>query len=103
MKTITINGETYNYKYSLRSLFIFERITGKAFQLNDTLDTFAFFYAMLLANNPDKKVLDFEAFIDACEQNMAIANELSAYVLDYFNNPLNKGDEGDGKDEAKKK
>lgn len=103
MKTIKINGEEYNYKYSLRSLFIFEKIAGKPFQLSDTLDTFTFFYAMLLANNPDKKVLDFEAFIDACEADMGIMNEMSAYLLEYLNSPINSSNEDEKNEKVGKK
>ena len=32
MNTITINNTEYKVKYTIRALFIFEQITGKAFE-----------------------------------------------------------------------
>lgn len=104
MKTIEIKGKTYNYKYSLRALFIFERITGRPFALNDTMDTFTFFYAMLLANNEDlSNILTFDEFIDECDNDATIGNEMGDYLLSYFQNPLNKNDVEEGKEDDKSK
>lgn len=104
MKTITIKGKAYNYKYSLRALFIFERITGRPFALNDTMDTFTFFYAMLLANNPEfGEQVQFDEFIDECDENATIGNEMGDYLLSYFQNPLNKNDVEDNKEDDKTK
>ena len=33
MNTIKINGIDYKIKYTIRALFIFEQITGKAFKI----------------------------------------------------------------------
>lgn len=105
MKTINIKGKDYNYKYSLRALFIFERITGRPFALNDTMDTFTFFYSMLLANNEDlSNILTFDEFIDECDEQPEIGNEMGDYLLAYFQNPLNKNDvEGNKEDDKSKK
>lgn len=58
MNTITINNTEYKVKYTIRALFIFEQITGKAFEIKTLLDNYIFFYSMILANNPDN-ILDW--------------------------------------------
>jgi len=63
---VTIKGTTYKIKYTLRALFIFENITGKKFDVQSSMEQFLFYYAILLANNPDMK-MTFDDFIDACE------------------------------------
>lgn len=61
MNTITINNTEYKVKYTIRALFIFEQITGKAFEIKTLLDNYIFFYSMILANNPDN-ILDWNVF-----------------------------------------
>lgn len=101
MKKIAIKEKEYGYRYSLRALFVFERITGKAFSLNDTMDMFTFFYAMLLACNPDGDVLPFDEFIDECDLHPEIGNEMGDYLMSYFNSTLNRS--GTGEDDGTKK
>ena len=71
MNTITINNTEYKVKYTIRALFIFEQITGKAFEIKTLLDNYIFFYSMILANNPDN-ILDWNVFIDALESDPSI-------------------------------
>jgi hypothetical protein len=102
---VIIKGESYKIKYTLRALFIFEQITGRAFAVESSMEQFLFYYAILLANNPDMK-LSFEDFIDACEPD----SEGSAGIIKAFSALLNaqekkmalmKGDETDGDGEKK--
>ncbi len=79
MNTITINGTDYKVKYTIRALFIFEQITGKAFEIKTLLDNYIFFYSMLLANNPDN-VLDWNKFIDALDSDPSIYKQLNQLV-----------------------
>lgn len=79
MNTIKINGTDYKVKYTIRALFIFEQITGKAFAITSLLDNYIFFYSMLLANNPDN-VLDWNEFIDALDNDPSIFNQLNDIV-----------------------
>lgn len=84
MKTITINGTEYNIKYTIRALFIFEQITGKAFKLESLLDNYIFFYSMILANNPDN-VLDWDTYLDAIDSNPKLFAEMTDIVADEQN------------------
>ena len=71
MNTITINNTEYKVKYTIRALFIFEQITGKAFEIKTLLDNYIFFYSMILANNPEN-ILDWNVFIDALDSDPSI-------------------------------
>ena len=68
---ITINNKEYKVKYTIRALFVFEQITGKAFEIKTLLDNYIFFYSMIIANNPDN-VLDWNEFIDALDSDPSI-------------------------------
>jgi len=80
---VTINGESYKIKYTLRALFIFENITGKSFNVVSSMEQFLFYYAILLANNPGMK-MTFDDFIDACEPDA----EGSAEIIKSFSDML---------------
>ena len=95
---ITIKEQTYKVKYSIRSLFIFEQLTGKTFTLETLLDQYIFFYSMILANNPES-TLTFDQFIDECDEDFTLVTNLQKYVSDVFAKQaqLNKASEGDSK------
>lgn len=77
---ITINGKEYKVKYTIRALFIFEQITGKAFSVKTLLDNYLFFYSMLLANNED--VLGWEEFLDALDNDPTLLEQLQNVTLE---------------------
>lgn len=61
-------------KFSLRSLFAFEQMTGKTFELSSTFDFYIYFYACLLANK-ENPTIDFEEFINYCDEHYELINE----------------------------
>lgn len=79
MKTITIKGNEYKVKYSIRALFIFEQITGKPFEIKTLLDNYIFFYSMILANNKDI-ILDWNDFIDELDENPKLYAQISEII-----------------------
>lgn len=81
MINITINGTDYKVKYTIRALFIFEQITGRAFEIKTTMDNYLFFYSMILANNPDNP-LDWDEFIDAVDNDTTLINQLNKVIMD---------------------
>ena len=95
---ITIKEQTYKVKYSIRSLFIFEQLTGKTFTLESLLDQYIFFYSMILANNPES-TLTFDDFIDVCDEDFTLVTNLQKYVSDVFAKQaqLTKASEEDSK------
>ena len=78
---ITINNKEYKLKYTIRALFIFEQITGRAFEIKTTMDHYLFFYSMLLANNPDN-LLDWDEFIDAMDNDSTLITQLNQVISD---------------------
>ena len=78
---ININEKTYEFKYSLRSMFIFEEIAGKAFEISTMMDTYIFAYACILAGK-DNPSLEFNDFIDACDADPTIIEEFNRFMGD---------------------
>lgn len=79
MKEIEINGKNYKLKYTVRSLFIFEQITGKSFKIESLLDNYLFFYSMILANNRED-VLDWDTFINAMDEDPTLFKRMSDII-----------------------
>lgn len=71
MNTITIKGKEYNIKNTLRTMFIWEQIMQRPFEIKTTQDNFVFLYSLLLANNPDN-VISWDEFIDALDEDPSI-------------------------------
>lgn len=76
---MTINSTEYKLKYTLRALFIYEQLTGKAFKLETITDEYIFFYCMLVANNPDMN-LTFNELIEAIDEDMGIMLEFQDFL-----------------------
>lgn len=100
--TVTINGKEYVAKYSLRALFLYERMTGhNGFETNCTEDSFRFMYAMVAANNKECD-LTWDAFLDAVEENPGIATELTAIINEEVSKMAALGQPKEGDDTKKK-
>ena len=102
MKTISINGKDYRVKYTIRALFIFEQITGKAFKLETMLDSYIFYYSMILANNKDQ-VLQWDEFLDALDENPKLLQDMEKVMKeeDGKNSLFNDGEESNNSSEKK--
>lgn len=74
-----IKNTEYKLKYTLRALFIYEQITGKAFKLETITDEYIFFYCMLLANNPNIQ-LTFNELIDAIDEDLEIMKQFQDFL-----------------------
>lgn len=71
MKKVTINGAEYKLAYNLRSLFVFEEMTGRPYKAEKTMDSYFLLFAMLRANNEGFE-MTIEEFIDACDEDFGI-------------------------------
>lgn len=56
-------------KYTLRSLFVYEGLTGRPYEGKLLQDAYVLCYATLLACNPDRFSLTFDEFIIECDEN----------------------------------
>lgn len=79
MKEIEINNKRYKLRYSIRSLFIWEQITGKSFKIESLLDNYLFFYSMILANNPDN-ALDWNEYLDSIDEDPTLFKRMSDII-----------------------
>lgn len=105
MSEVTINGKAYAAKYSLRALFMYERLSGNnGFETKSTEDTFRFMFAMVKANNPDCD-LTWDAFLDACEEDPTVPATLSGILTAQVSESAEMADKTAhaDNDEAKKK
>lgn len=75
-----ILGKEYQLSFGLRSMFIFESITGEAFNIKTIFDEYVYFYACLMsvASNPE---LDFEDFINYADEHPELLKEFDAALL----------------------
>lgn len=75
---IRINDKDYEFKYSLRALFMWEELTGKPFEIVTLFDTYILCYCCLLVGSENS--LDFNDFIDAADKNPDIIKEFNEYL-----------------------
>lgn len=96
---VKINGADYLVKNTIRSIFIFEEITGKPFKVETIRDNYLFFYSVILANNT-KDILTWESFIDALDKDPKIYIRMNEILAE-----ANKVDEllAEESDDGKKK
>lgn len=82
MKTISLNGKEFILKYTLRAFFVFESISGYPFQFGKMLDEFLLFYSFLIASNQESFKLEFEEFIELCENDLKLFEQFKEFILD---------------------
>lgn len=76
-----ILGKNYEFKYSLRSMFVWEEITGKSFEVKTLLDTYILAYACIIANQ-DNPSLEFNDFINYCDEHPEVIEEFNKFMSD---------------------
>ena len=76
---ITIKDKEYKLKYTIRAMFIFEKMANKIFNIESLLDWYIFYYSMILANNPDCDML-FDEFIDECDNDPTLVIQMQEYL-----------------------
>lgn len=97
--TIKIKDKEYNLKQTIRSLFLWEQITERPFELKNTLDNYLYFYCLLLANNKD--FMDFDSFINELDSDPTILIQISKVIANQ--NEIDKLFESDEEDSDGKK
>lgn len=98
---IKIKDRDYEVKVSLRTLFLYERLSGNnGFETHKTEDNFMLLYAAIVANNKGCE-LTYDDFIDACDEDPTIIERLSSIMEDNAGKIASRGKAAAGK--AKKK
>lgn len=80
---LTIKGKEYNVSYTIRSMFLFEKITKKTFSLESIMDWYVLYYCIIIASNKES-TLTFDDFIDACDEDTSIATKMQEYLSKVF-------------------
>lgn len=104
MKTIIIKGKEYTPKYSLRALFLYERMTGRnGFDPRGVEDTFRFMFAMIKSGTRDCD-LTWDEFIDACDTEKGLVDKLGTLFADEseYTDDIPEAEDGGSETEAKK-
>lgn len=78
--TITINNIEYKLKYTLRSLFIYEKITDNQFTGKSLINYYILFYSTLLANNSDSFKYTFDEFIQLCDDDSSLFVQFTEFL-----------------------
>ena len=81
--TITIKGNEYNVKYTIRAMFLFEKISNKTFSLESIMDWYVLYYCIIIASNKES-TMTFDDFIDACDEDTSIATKMQEYLSKVF-------------------
>lgn len=77
---IKINNIEYKLKYTLRALFIYERITGKSFKFEGLYSEYLLFFSTLVANN-ENFTITFDEFINICDEDPKLFNEFREWFI----------------------
>ena len=77
---IKINNIEYKLKYTLRALFIYERITGKSFKFEGLYSEYLLFFSILVANNENFEIT-FDEFINICDEDPKLFNEFREWFI----------------------
>ena len=73
--------KNYEFKYSLRSMFVWEEITGKPFEVKTLLDTYILAYACIISN-PENPSLEFNDFINYADEHPEVMEEFNKFMSD---------------------
>ena len=88
---VKIQGKEYEVKVSLRTLFLYEKLSGNnGFETRTTEDNFMLLYAAIVANNKGCE-LTYDDFIDACDEDPTIIERLSSIMEDNAGKIASKG------------
>ena len=82
MKTISLIVKDFSLKYTLRAFFVFESISGYPFQFGKLLDEYILFYSFLIASNKDSFNMEFDEFIELCENDLTLFEQFKEFILD---------------------
>ena len=82
--TITINNATFELKQTLRSLFIYEKITNEIFNPSTLTNIVIYFYSVVMASNKNLTIT-FDDFTDWLDANINELNNFTKWLADVNN------------------
>lgn len=103
IKTVSIKGNDYKVRQTLRAMFLFEEITRRPFKVETMLDNMLYLYCIILAGNPGN-VISWDEFIDAADEDPEIITAINTILSETRKvESLLEDDQEEGDCEAQKK
>ena len=98
---IIIKDKKIELRYTVRAMFIYEKLANKVFQPSTLTDLYLFFYSVILANDPDIN-LTFDEFIEICDNDFSLFSQFNDWLNKEFLKQ-NQFVDGNNDDDSKKK
>lgn len=76
---VRIKEQEVELRYSMRSLFMFERVANKSFNPTTIEDFCTFFYCVVCSSNKDLD-LTFDEFVDYLDEDPSKMNEFAEWL-----------------------
>ena len=80
---LSIKNTDIELIYTFRALFIYEKLTGKTFNPQNTTDLMIFFYSLILAASPNIQ-LTFDELVDICDNNINLFLQFQSWLSSEF-------------------
>lgn len=99
---LNIKEKEIELKYTIRALFIFEKIANKTFTTTSLTDMYLLFYSLIIANEPSIE-LTFDELIDICDNDITIFNDFATWLTSEFEKQAQFSEKKETKKKATKK
>jgi hypothetical protein len=70
------------YKFKIKALILFEKITDKAFKIETTEDLYIYFYCVKMVND-EKYNQNFEEFLNDCDEHPELMQDFIVQFTEY--------------------
>lgn len=79
---LKINENEIELKHTLRSLILYENVTGQTFAAPQTIqDIITYFYCVVVGSSKDYS-LSFDEFVDVLDEQPNLINEFTQWIQD---------------------
>jgi hypothetical protein len=75
---VKYKDQEYELKHNLKSIFAFEELTGKYYELKSTYDLFNNIYCMFIGNGYN---IDYNEFMDYVDEHFEFINDFYTCVI----------------------
>ena len=99
---IIIKDKKIELRYTVRAMFIFEKLANKAFSPTTLTELYLFFYSVILANDSSVD-LTFDEFIEICDNDFSLFEQFNNWLNKEFSKQNQFVDGENNDDESKKK
>lgn len=80
---IKIKDKEIELKYTIRALFVFEKIAGKPFSTTSITDLYLLFYSVIIANDNTIQ-LTFDELVNMCDEDATLFSSFADWLTKQF-------------------